>query len=292
MRVIMRLTAQRRITVPSVTGLIPEIWSASILRGFEKTSVFTSCLSRLYQGDIRVGNVVKVPRIGAVSVRPYELRVPIQYDDIDSDTIDITIDQQTYFGLRVEDIERIQAMPDFLDAATKNAAYALRDTVDTYTAGILDTGAGIVLGATTPIASNDYLHLFNLVGQRLDEQSVPRVKRWIVIPPFVLAAIAEKIIALQIPNPSIIADAWITRAYGFDIFMSNNLPVNTDGNYSIFAGTSDCGTHLVQIDRTESIRDPNQFGDLVRGLAVYTSKVLLPEALVKAVVEPPEEKIT
>jgi hypothetical protein len=127
----------------TVSGLIPAVWSASILRGFEKASVFTHCLSRLYQGDIKVGNVVKVPRIGAVSVRPYELRIPIIYDDIDADTIDIPIDQQTYFGLRCEDIERVQAMPDFLDAAVKNAAYALRDTIDTYTAEILDAGAGI-----------------------------------------------------------------------------------------------------------------------------------------------------
>jgi len=277
--------------MPNVTGLIPEIWSASILRGFEKASVFTHCLSRLYQGDIRVGNTVKVPRVGAVSVRPYELRVPIVYDDIDADTIDITIDQQTYFGLRCEDIERVQAMPEFLDAAVKNAAYALRDTVDVYTAGMLAAGAGTVLGATAPVVSADYLRLFNLIGQRLDEQNVPRAGRWIVIPPFVAAAIAEKIIALQTPNQAVVADAWITRAYGFDIFMSNNLPMDGDGNCFVLAGTADCGTHLVQIDKTESIRDPQQFGDLVRGLAVYTTKVLLPAALVKAVVEPPEETI-
>jgi hypothetical protein len=236
--------------------------------------------------------VVKVPRVGAVSVRPYELRVPITYDDIEADTIDIPIDQQTYFGLRCEDIERVQAMPDFLDAAVKNAAYALRDTIDTYTAGILNIGAGTVLGSTVPVASNDYLHLFNLIGQKLDEQNVPRAQRWIVIPPFLAAAIAEKIIALQIPNPAVVADAYISRAYGFDIFMSNNLPADNAGNYSVLAGTADCGTHLVQIDKTESIRDPEQFGDLVRGLAVYTSKVLLPAALVKAVVKPPAETIT
>jgi len=276
----------------SVQGLIPEIWSASILRGFEKASVFTHCLSRIYNGDIRHGNVVKVPRIGSVSVRPYELRTPITYDDVDSDTIDIVIDQQTYFGLRCEDIERVQAVPAFLDAACRNAAIAMKDQVDTYTAGILNAGAGLVLGATDPIESGDYLKLFNLIGQKLDEKNIPRAGRWCIIPPFMASAIAEKIINLQIPNPTVIADAWITRAYGFDLYLSNNLPKDNKGNSSIFAGTNDCGTHLVQIEKTESIRDPNQFGDLVRGLAVYTSKVLLPEALVKAIVEPPEVSIT
>ena len=275
-----------------VIGLIPEIWSASILRGYEKAAVFASCLSRMYQGDIKVGNVVKVPRIGAVSVRPYVLRTPITYDDVDSDTIDITIDQQTYFGLRCEDIEKVQAMPDFLDAACRNAALAMKDQVDTYTAGILDAGAGTVLGESVPIADTDYLRLFSFMGQKLDEQNIPRGGRWVIIPPFMSAALTEKIISLQTPNEKVISEAWLTRAYGFDIYVSNNLPVDSEENYSIFAGTSDCGTHLVQINNTESIRDPSQFGDLVRGLAVYHSQVLLPEALVKAIVEKPEESIT
>ena len=273
----------------SVTGLIPEIWSASILRGFERASVFTSCLSRLYSGDIKLGSIVKVPRIGAVTVRPYELRTPITYDDVDADTIDIVIDQQTYFGLRCEDIERVQAMPSFLDAATRNAALAMKDHIDTYTAGILNAGAGTVLGGTTPVTGTDYLKLFTVMGQRLDEQNVPRGGRWVVIPPFMAAALAEKIMNLQTPNEKVISEAWLTRAFGFDIYVSNNLPVKNENNYSIFAGTTDCGVHLVQIDKTESIRDPAQFGDLVRGLAVYTSKVLLPEALIKAVVERPVE---
>jgi hypothetical protein len=277
--------------MPSVTGLIPEIWSASILREYTKAAVFTHCMGRLYQGEIKVGNVVKVPRVGSVSVRPYVLRTPITYDDVDSDTIDITIDQQTYFGLRCEDVERVQAMPDFLDAACRNAALSMKDHIDTYTAGILNAGAGTTLGATTPIASTDYLHLFSLIGQKLDEKNVPRSGRWIVIPPFMASAIAEKIMNLQTPNQAVVADAWITRAFGFDIYCSNNLPV-TAGKYSIFAGNSDCGVHLVQINETEKIRDPEQFGDLVRGLCVYTSKVLLPDALVKAVVQPPTESIT
>jgi hypothetical protein len=275
----------------SVTGLIPAMWSASILRGYEKAAVFASLLSRLYSGDAKKGNVVKVPRIGAVSVRPYVLRTPITYDDIDSDTIGVTIDKQSYFGLRCEDIEKVQANADFLDAACKNAALALKDQIDTYTAGILNAGAGIVLGETTPVEVTDFLHLLALIGQKLTENNIPQAGRWVVIPPFAASALAEKIALLQTANEKIIADAWLTRLSGFDVYVSNNLPVDGEGNYSVFAGTADCGTHIVQVDQTESIRDPQQFGDLVRGLAVYTSKILLPEALVKAVVTPPEESI-
>ncbi|MDR3123691.1 MAG: hypothetical protein LBU16_07940 [Treponema sp.] len=91
-----------------VIKLIPSIWSASILREFEKATVFGSCLSRLYEGEIKkVGDTVKVPRVGAVSVRPYVKRTPITYGDIDATTLDVVIDQSDYWALRAEDIEKI-----------------------------------------------------------------------------------------------------------------------------------------------------------------------------------------
>ena len=46
-------------------------------------------------------------------------------------------------------------------------------------------------------------------------------------------------------------------------------------------------THILQITKTERLRDRDSFSDLIRGLAVYTSAVLLPEGLVTALVERP-----
>jgi hypothetical protein len=159
------------------------------LREFEKAMVFGSCLSRLYEGEVKLGNTVKVPRIGAVSVRPYVKRTPITYDDVDSSTISIPIDQQDYWALRVEDIEKIQAAPDFLDAATRNAAYALADKADKYVAGILKAGAGVTedLGTTAApisIRSGEVYGLFALLGQKLTENNIPQVGRWLVAPPW------------------------------------------------------------------------------------------------------------
>ena len=48
------------------------------------------------------------------------------------------------------------------------------------------------------------------------------------------------------------------------------------------AATKHALTFASQIDKVEPLRNQNDFGDLVRGLAVYGRKVVKPEALVIA----------
>jgi hypothetical protein len=285
----------------SVSSFVPQIWSASILRGFEKASVFTSCLSREYAGEVRnQGDMVKVPKISAVAVRDYVKGQPISYDEVSGSTLDIPIDQCKYFGLRAEDVDILQSAPNFLDGATQNASYALRDTIDMYSAEVLTGGAGVKLYEGNPydlhipptgvIGSCDdaNINLFTTLAMELDQLNVPRSGRFCVIPPYVVKALSISVIKAGIPNTAPLSDGFITRIAGFDIFMSNNLVMDSDDNATIIAGVREAGTHIVQISRTESLRDQNQFGDLVRGLALYKTAVLLPEGLVTALVQNPK----
>ena len=50
----------------------------------------------------------------------------------------------------------------------------------------------------------------------------------------------------------------------------------------IVAGHSSSVATAEQIDKTESYRDPDSFGDIVRGLHLYGRKILRPEAIVTA----------
>jgi len=280
----------------SIQNFIPSIWSASVLRGFEKASVFANCVSRDYAGEITgKGDVVKVPRLGPVAIRDYTRGGPISYDAVSGSTIDIAIDQEKYWALKADDVDQMQSAPAFLDGATKNAAYALRDTVDSYTAGILTAGAGNKLyesnpySVDTPTAQGGddvTINLFTTLAQILDEANIPREGRFVVVPPFVVKSITLATIKAGMPNEKPISEGFISRIAGFDVFMSNNLKTDTDG-IRVIAGISAAACHIMQIAKTETLRDQDSFSDLVRGLAVYTSKVLLPEGLVTALVEKP-----
>jgi hypothetical protein len=259
------------------------------LRGYEKTSVFANCVSRDYAGELKnVGDTVRVPKLGPVLIKNYTRGGPISYDEVDGSTLDVTVDQEKYWGLRADDVDQLQSSPPFLDGATKNAAYALRDTIDSYTAGILTAGAGTKLyeSGSPYNGGGDMIDLFTELACFLDELNVPRGDRFAVVPPFIVRAITKTVIDDSTSNETALSEAFITRIAGFYIFMSNNLISDTDAT-KVVAGVRPAATHIVQISKVETLRDKDSFSDLVRGLAVYTSAVLMPEGLITARVRKP-----
>lgn len=66
---------------------------------------------------------------------------------------------------------------------------------------------------------------------------------------------------------------------GFNPYRSNNLPLDGSSHYQLLAGHMSSTATASQIAKIEKIRDPNHFGDIVRGLHMYGRKVLRPIAL-------------
>lgn len=272
----------------SVQSLIPEIWSKSILRNFEKMSIFADVLNREFTSDLGTGDRVHIPRIAPVEVRDYDENTPLQYDDIQSSTVTLELTEQKYFAVKCGDIAKTQANAPFLSASTKNAAYSIRDTVDKYCAGILADNAGITMGSTaTPIQITNGAApglLFDL-GQKFNENNIPTSGRWIIVPPWYYKKLVLDGINLSAISDTskVYADGFLGRAHGFDIYISNNVP--KDGlKYSIIAGTNESGSLVIQIDKVEELRDRDSFSSLVRGLAVFGAAVTQPTATARVIV--------
>jgi hypothetical protein len=167
----------------------------------------------------------------------------------------------------------------------------LRDEIDTYSAGILTAGAETKLYEADPFVpptgteNAGLISLFTEIAMNLDELNVPRGGRWCVIPPFVLRGLTHSVIASGMPNERPIGEGFVTRIAGLDVYMSNNLVTEINGDTRIIAGVREAATHILQLTKTEALRDKDSFSDLVRGLAVYTTAVLLPPGLVTALVK-------
>jgi hypothetical protein len=270
----------------SVQSFIPTIWAGSILRQFEKASVFGSCLSRDYSGELKQsGDTVKIPLISAVALRPYTRNSDITYDMASGSTLDIVVDQCDYWAIKVDDLDAAQSKPAFLDACTKSAGFALRDAVDQDAAAVLAAGAGSKLYSTTPFqVKGNVTKLLAEISKTLDTQNVPRSGRWCVLPAFVAAELSLELIGKITPDADVVSEGWINKCFGMNIFLSNNCPEDTSGNSIVLAGVKEAGTLITQVEKTEAMRDPNSFAELVRGLLLWKSAVLLPAGIVSAAV--------
>jgi hypothetical protein len=187
-------------------------------------------------------------------------------------------------------------------AANKGAAagaisgsYAL----GTDTAPLNDQTAGMVLSTILKMSAT------------LDEQNVPEEGRWLIISPVERQALMETNMAQAYftgDSSSIVRTGKIGMIDRFTVYVSNLLPKGTTAKATVagltavaagatltngkprrmmVAGTKHACAFASQIAKTEPLRNQTDFGDIVRGLAVYGRKVVKNDALVTALIGTP-----
>lgn len=142
----------------------------------------------------------------------------------------------------------------------------------------------------------------------LDEQNVPEDGRWLIITPYDRQLLMQTDIAQAYftgDASSTIRTGKIGMLDRFSVYVSNLLPrgeagkalvpglsatssggavTNAKARRLMVAGTKHACSFASQISKTEPLRNQTDFGDIVRGLAVYGRKVLKPEAMVTTLV--------
>ena len=140
----------------------------------------------------------------------------------------------------------------------------------------------------------------------LDEQNVPEDGRFLIITPYDRHLLMQSNIAQAYftgDQSSTIRTGKIGMLDRFTVYVSNLLPRGAAGKALVsgltnpasgatltsakvrrlmVAGTKHASSFAMTVNKTEPLRNQTDFGDIVRGLAVYGRKVVKPEALVVA----------
>lgn len=311
-------------TSPSYSGtFIPAIWSSKLNVKFYANTVFGDVSNTNWEGDIKnMGDKVTINNIPTISINAYTVGQSLTYEVPTPEVIELQIDKGFYFGVNVSDVLEYQSQPNLMDTFTTDAANQMKIAVDrdcflnTFSAADaanIGATAGVLSGAfnlgtdASPLdfaaSSNapEILKTITAMSSVLDEQNVPETDRFLVLTPY------ERQLLMSSPlsqayvtgdSQSILRNGKIGRIDRFDIYVSNLLPkAAADKNYTggtdtgkvkrhvMIAGQRSAMTFASQINKVESIPNPNDFGTLVRGLMVYGRKTVKPSALTYAVVK-------
>jgi len=269
----------------AVTSFIPEIWAARLLEHLDKAHVYAALMNRDYEGEIRnAGDTVHINTIGDITVDDYD-GTAITYEALSTTSQDLKIDQAKYFAFGVDDVEKAQALPGLVEAATQRAAYAINDTADQFLAGVLADSATPAIAGSVALDEDNVYKTLVAMKVALDKQNVPTEGRWVVIDPTCHGLLLQDkrfvSFGTDITNERLV-NGKVGRAVGMDIYVSNNVP-EEDGAYCLIAGVPMAATYAEQIIETEALRDIDTFKDLVRGLHVYGAKVTHAAALASVV---------
>ena len=299
---------------------IPQLWSGKLNVKFYLTTVFGEIANTAYEGEIKaMGDSIIINNIPTMQINDYVVGQNLSYQVPTPNTVELAIDKAKYFGVNVSDVLEYQAKPNlmsmFTDDATKQMAITIDRTVllEEYNNGAAankGTNAGVISGTinlgsdTVPVdlstAPGKILDVILGMASVLDEQNVPDTDRWLIIDP------ATRLRLMQSPlqqayltgdDKSILRNGKLGMIDRFTIYLSNQLPkaaagFNPDGSVNagavkrrvLLAGHTSALSFASQITKTESLQNPNDFGQLVRGLNVYGKKMIKPEAWALALV--------
>ena len=303
------------------TGFIPEIWSGKLVEKFYASTVLSAITNTDYEGEIKnKGDRVKIRTKPTITIHTYDADGLLGLDRPTGGTVELYIGNGKYFSTILDDVMEIQSDLNILSMWSDDAAQQMKIAVDS---DVLDgfyglmaaanqgTSAGVISGsinlgvqggALNVVGRNpgtgqvELLDVLLRIGQTLDEQNIPEVGRWIVMPAWAGRMIKQSELReayLSGDSVSMLRNGRLGMVDRFTIYISNLLPNNSSdsthfnsGEWPIYGGHAHGLTFASQMSKIETLRSELTFGQILRGLQVYGYQVVDGKALVQAQVVP------
>ncbi len=289
----------------------PILYAKQMLIEYLETAVVPGITNHDYEGEIKEqGSEVIIPQLPTVQVEDHEKGAAVgEYEELSEDSVTLSIDYAKKWRFRIGSIDKAQAKYVLAPKFLKKAEYAMEMAIDTHVFEVIRSQAASANEGTTAGADSS---LYNM-GETTDpliltkdnvldwiadcaavlsEQSVPEDnERFIVLPPWITNMIDKS----ELQNAAYSGDdesrmfknRWIGELKGFNVHQSMSLYKATVGNnveWDVMFGHRPALTFATQLTESDSLKDPQYFGMLYRGLQVYGFKAVKEEGLGHAVV--------
>jgi len=276
---------------------IPQIWSGKLVTKFYDATCFAEISNTDYEGEIKaMGDTVVIRTRPDIAINDYTIGGGLTYGKPSKNAIELPIDKAKSFAFQINSVDKYQSDLNLMDEWANDATSQMKIEIDRdLLAGIYSqvdannagANAGKIsgeinlgtTGAPVTLTSANILEYITMCGQVLDEQGLPEEGRWIVLPAWATRRIKNS--DLKKANEagdstSIIRNGKIGEIDGFKIFKNNQVASVVDGVdtcYHIPFGHKAGLTFASQMVNMETLPNPDDFGELCRGLNVYGFKV-------------------
>lgn len=265
------------------------VWAAELQSSLKKTLVFAgpNAVNRNYQGEIRsAGDSVRILSISRPTIATYTKdSTTITPETLTDAERTLIVDQTKYFAFELDDIDYAGTMNGdrLMSEAASESAYGLADTADQYVAGLYSGAAAGNQISTTAVTTSALAvtALINL-NVKLDQANAPRQGRYVIIPPWFHGLLLGSDLFARVDasgNSEALRNGLVGRAFGFDVYVSNNVTNTTGDDYRVCAGYPGAITYAEKINKVEAYRPESAFSDAMKGLHHYGAKLVRPEGV-------------
>lgn len=292
---------------------VPAVYSQKVQKFFRRASVVEDITNTDYAGEIEnFGDTVNIVKEPSITVSDYARGQTVNTQTLADDKLQLTVDQGSYFAFKVDDIEERQSHVNWEALATSSGAYSLKKNYDyNVLKNIYDNAATSAANTGTdgsPIdgdaAVDTLADVISAAKTVLDGNDVPEENRWFVAPPAFYKQLRKA--GAKIMDQSVMADGGASSMrngmvtdrplFGFRLYSTNAIAVSSgaassktfgsagSNEYAFLYGHQGAVATANHIAKTELIRDPDSFSDIVRGLHVFGRKILRSDAVYSGVI--------
>jgi len=292
---------------------VPAVYSQKVQKFFRRASVVEDITNTDYAGEIEnFGDTVNIVKEPSITVSDYARGQTVNTQTLADDKLQLTVDQGSYFAFKVDDIEERQSHVNWEALATSSGAYSLKKNYDynvlKYIYDNASTSAGNTGTDASPIdgdaAADTLADVISAAKTVLDSNDVPEENRWFVAPPAFFKQLRKA--GAKIMDQSVMADGGASSMrngmvtdrplFGFRLYSTNAIAVSSgaassktfgsagSNEYAFLYGHQGAVATANHIAKTELIRDPDSFSDIVRGLHVFGRKILRSDAVYSGVI--------
>ena len=259
----------------------PTFWSKYCQTELAKDLVVANWCDYKFEGEIKYGERVKI--VGAVrpTIGTYVPGTDITIEKLADNAQYLDIDYADYFGFEVDDVDKAQSTPGYLDVQFDEAKKALAEAEDAKVAEVAALGALTAMksssidisGATSPLDTIDagLIKLYKNNVSTKEELAADLNAEHITL-------IRSKLQNLFTDNVEYIKKGAIGKYNNVLLRLSNNLYNDNTDDYELIR-TKKAVAVANQIDKVETCRKEKGFASIIKGLNVYGAKVVRPKEL-------------
>ncbi|MDO9463780.1 MAG: hypothetical protein Q7J67_00525 [bacterium] len=261
----------------SILNCIPELWNVAIMTNLQKEHVFGKVCRCVIDAPITtLGQSVHIQGIGKINIGTYTGADLVMQGLSDSGMI-LKIDKADYFDFWVNDVDALQSNANLMGEATQEAAYEMKDVSDLVVYNELVAAAGLT--AVVGTGATDVISIIGNIAEcdlSLKEALIPKKMRWLVIPfwagtKLLLAGVYQA----QDLKGNI--NGFVTDVLGLDLYESANIAATV-----AIGGSYRAAAYAEQLTKTKAFEPEKNFGDALKGLHIYGTKVIRPNEIVVA----------
>ena len=256
-------------------------WSEKVQTELEKDLIVSKWCDYEFEGEIKLKERVKIIGVVRPTIGDYTPGVDINIESLADNAQYLDINFSKYFAFYVDDVDKAQSNPKYLNTEMSEASKGLAEQEDKDVATVAAQGAlaGMTSSSTDIDAATDPFDVIDTGIQKLYENNVPATTELAAdLTPKHIILCKKKLSQLFTDNVDYIKNSALGKYNNCYLRMTNNLYNDNTDDYELLR-TKKAVAVAGQIDQVKKADKEKGFGAIIKGLNVYGAKVIRPKEL-------------